>query len=198
MIYATVIIVINLSNPTDVISCSVSLKLICIRNSEWFKIPLFIIPCKGQKYYTRFRILWKWRRLWWQCWWLRLSSTSSTLINRHHREQCRKNLEGTRLAKCEGFYSFSHYFFTSLRQRAKKSYSFSRNISDLIACLAASIWQLRKHCSKLLSYCIVRYSECDGIFSMIIWFKFSNTYRKRWTSSDKIDKYKERMSWYYK
>ena len=64
---------------TDCISCSISLKLICIRNSERFKIPLFINPWKGQKYYTRFRILWKWRCLWWKCWRLRLSSTSSNI-----------------------------------------------------------------------------------------------------------------------
>ena len=41
LVYATVIVAINLSNPTDCISCSVSLILICVQNCEQFMIPFF-------------------------------------------------------------------------------------------------------------------------------------------------------------
>ena len=59
-------------NPTDCISSSVSHWYLSVLywELERFKIPLFI-PWKSQKYYTRFRILWKRRSLWCQFWQLR-------------------------------------------------------------------------------------------------------------------------------
>ena len=52
IVYATVITAINLSNPTDCISCSVSLILICVQNCERFMIPFF----QMSKHYAKFKI----------------------------------------------------------------------------------------------------------------------------------------------
>ena len=107
MVYATVIIPINLSNPTDCISCSVPLKLpvICIQNCERFEIlcSSFIAKVKNiiqdleyyendevpsdnvddYDYQARARL--------------------GTLVDRQHREQRSKYPEGTRLGKCDVF-----------------------------------------------------------------------------------------------